>query len=225
MLGMTQSITSMIPVLRPLTFPLLEAVQIAKKDGRAPMSSALRFATIKWLNIYHDLLDWRAISQPLTNAPLTSPAIGIFEIKGEAERHVGVAIKGSPSVRIIWPDGLRRKVFYASRDTIAFPQVFFMTVGLLCAVWLSSRYIRDSHFTCYIDSPILATILRKGRDKRCKRTTTVMEAAFLSLINLDAFPTFELRSRATSPEAAEVEIPAPIKRWLKTSSPSGFKHD
>ena len=107
MLGMTQSVTSMIPVLRPLTFPLLEAVQIAKKNGRAPMSSALRLATIKWLNIYHDLLDWRAISQPLANAPLTSPAIGIYEIKDEAKRHVGVAIEGNLPGRIIWPDCLR----------------------------------------------------------------------------------------------------------------------
>ena len=48
------------------------------------------------------------------------------------------------------------------------------------------------HFTCYIDSPTLAIILRKGRDKRCKRTTTVLEAILLSLINLDAFPSFEL---------------------------------
>ena len=220
MLGMTQSITSMIPVLRPLTFPLLEAVQIAKKEGRAPVSSALRLATIKWLNIYHDLLDWRAISHPLVNAPLSSPVIGIFEIKGEANRHVGVAIEGSSSVRIIWSDCLRRKVFCAMKDTIAFPQVFLMTVGLLCAVWLSSRYIRDSHFTCYIDSPILATMLRKGRDKRCRRTTTVMEAAFLGMINLDAFPTFELRSGLTSPEAPEAEIPAPVLKWLGTLRPA-----
>ena len=108
------------------------------------------------------------------------------------------------------------------KDTIAFPQVFLMTVGLLCAVWLSSRYIRDSHFTCYIDSPILASILHKGRDKRCKRTTTVIEAVFLSLINLDAFPTFELRGRVTSPDAPEVEIPAVIQTWLRnlrTSAP------
>ena len=222
MLGMTQSVTSMIPVLRPLTFPLLEAVQTAKRDGCAPMTPTLRLATIKWLSIYHDLLDWRAISQPLANAPLTSPAIGIFEIKDEAKRHVGVAIEGNLPGRIIWPDCLRRKVFYAMRDKIDFPLIFLLTVGLLCAVWRSSRYIRGSHFTCYIDSPILANILRKGRDKRCKRTTMVIEAVFLSLINLDAFPTFELRGRATSPDAPEVEIPAVIQTWLRnlrTSAP------
>ena len=217
MLGMTQS---MAPVLRPLTFPLLEAVQIAKKDGRAPMSSALRHAITKWLNIYHDLLEWRAISHPSISAPLTSPAIGIFEVKDREGHHVGVSIEGSPSVRIMWPDCLRRKVFYTMKDKIAFPQVFLMTVGLLCAIWLASHYIRDSHFTCYIDSPILATILRKGRDKRCKRTTTVMEAAFLGMINLDAFPTFELRSGSFSPEAPEAEIPAPVLRWLGTLRPA-----
>ena len=35
----------------------------------------------------------RAISPPLALAPSTRPAIGIFEIKGEAERHVGVTIR------------------------------------------------------------------------------------------------------------------------------------
>ena len=151
---------------------------------------------------------------------MASPAIGIFEIKNKAGRHVGIAIEGSPSVRIIWSDCLRRKVFCAMKDTIAFPQVFLMTVGLLCAVWLSSRYIRSAHFTCYTDSPILATMLRKGRDKRCRRTTTVMEAAFLGMINLDAFPTFELKSGVTSLEAPETEIPAPVLKWLGTLRPA-----
>ena len=220
MLGMTQSITSMAPALRPLTFPLLEAVQIAKKDGYAPMSPALRHAITKWLNIYHDLLEWRFISYPQISAPLSSPAIGILEIKDKNGHHIGVTIEGNPSARIMWTDALRQQVFCAMKDNIAFPQVFLMSVGLLCAVWLSSHYIRDSHFTCYIDSPILATILRKGRDKRCRRTTTVIEAIFLSMINLDAFPAFEFRYGSIPPEASEAEIPAPISKWLRTLRPA-----
>ena len=219
LLGMTQSITSMAPVLRPLTFPLLEAVQTAKKDGYAPMSSALRLAIARWLNIYHDLLEWRGISYPSISAPLTSPAIGIFEVKDRVGHHLGVTIIGSPSARIMWPESLRREVFCAMRDKIDFPQVFLTSVGLLCAIWLTSRYIRDSHFTCYVDSPILATVLRKGRDKRCKRTTTVIEAAFRCTINLDAFPSFELQSGSPSLEAPEAEIPAPVSKWLRTLRP------
>ena len=165
MLGMTQSITSMIPFLKPLTFPLLEAVQKAKKEGYAPVDKSLRLATVRWLNIYHDLLEWRAISLPSISAPLASPTIGIFEIKGKEGRHVGVAITGRAPRQIIWSDCLRRKVFCNLTIQIAFPQVFLLAVGLLCAVWLSSQHICDLHFTCYIDSLILAMILRKGRDK------------------------------------------------------------
>ena len=112
------------------------------------------------------------------------------------------------------------KVFCNLTIQFAFPQVFLLTVGILCAVWLSSQQIRDSHFTCYIDSPILAMILRKGRDKRCKRTTTVIEAAFLGMINLDAFPSFELRPEISPAEAPEAEIPAPILQWLGTLRPN-----
>ena len=177
MLGMTQSITSMIPILKPLTFPLLEAVQKAKKSGYAPVDKSLRLATVKWLNIYHDLLEWRAISLLSISAPLASPTIGIFKIKGKEGRHVGLAITGKTPCQITWSDCLRRKVFCNTTIVFAFPQVFLLTVGLLCAVWLSSQQIHDSHFTCYIDSPILAMILRKRRDKQCKRTTTVIEAA------------------------------------------------
>ena len=146
--------------------------------------------------------------------------IGIFEIKGKEGRHVGVAITGKAPRQIIWSDCLRRKVFCNTTIQIAFPQVFLLAVGLLCAVWLSSQHIRDSHFTCYIDSPILAMILRKGRDKRCKCTTTVIEAAFLGMINLDAFPSFELQPEESPAEAPRAEIPAPILQWLGTLRPT-----
>ena len=159
------------------------------------------------------------ISLPLISAPLTSPTIGIFKVKGEDKRHAGMAITGKSPCRIIWSDCLHRKVFCNMTIKIAFPQVFLLAVGLLCAVWLSSQHIRDSHFTCYIDSPTLAIILHKGRDEQCKRTTTVLEAIFLSLINLDAFPSFELRVGVSPPEAPRREIPEPVRKWLGTIRP------
>ena len=183
------------------------------------MSLALRNAVTKWLNIYYDLLEWGPISQPSISAPLASPTIGIFSVLKNG-RHIGVAISGRTPCCFLWSDCLRQKVFCSSTIQLAFPKVFLLMVGLLCAIWISSRYIRNSHFTCYIDSPTLTIILRKGRDKRCKRTTTVLEAIFLSLINLDAFPSFELRVGISPPEAPRREIPEAIWKWLGTLRPT-----
>ena len=83
MLGMTQSVTSMIPILKLLTFPLLEAVQLAKQPGFTKVMPILCDTARKWLNIYHDLLEWRPISQPMIRAPLTSLAIGIAQIRNK----------------------------------------------------------------------------------------------------------------------------------------------
>ena len=220
MLGMIQSITSMIPFLKPLTFPLLEAVQRAKGPGRTLVTSALRTAAARWLFIYQDLLEWRPISHPVISAPLSSPSIGVFALTDNHDLPIGVTITGRSPRCIVWPEAVRRQIFCSPAPKLAFPHVFALAVGLLCATWISGRDIRDSHFTCYIDSPVLAIILRKGRDKRCRHTTTVLEAIFLSLINLDALPSFELRSRTTLPEAPIGDIPAPVMTWLRTMRPA-----
>ena len=111
MLGMTQSVTSMMPILKPLTFPLLEAVQQAKSSGSTRVTSVLRESARKSLNIYHDLLEWRPISHPTMRAPPTSPAMGIAQISDERGRYIGVAILGRIPSRLIWPDCLRKQIF------------------------------------------------------------------------------------------------------------------
>ena len=220
MLGMTQSVTSMLPILKPLTFPLLEAVQKAKTSDLVPVSAALRSCAIRWLNIYHDLLEWRPISHPTVGAPLASPLISISSITNGSGQHTGIAIEGEISRRITWPSCLTKQVFSKSGTAPPYPLLFLQTVGLLCAIWLSSQYIRDSHFTCLIDSPMLAMILRKGRDKKCRRTTIVIEAIFLALVYLDALPSFELSGPSPTPNGQEEEIPGPVAKWLRKLRPS-----
>ena len=78
MLGMTQQVTNMLPVLKPLTFPLLEAVQRTHSGLRTPVTPALMDTARIWLRIYFDLLEWRPLSLPVDRAPLTGPAIGVF---------------------------------------------------------------------------------------------------------------------------------------------------
>merc|ERR1712082_98089 len=139
---------------------------------------------------------------------------------GHGDLPIGVTITGRSPCRIIWPEAIRKEIFCSPAPKLAFPHVFALAIGLLCATWISGHFIRDSHFTCYIDSPVLAIILRKGRDKKGHRTTTVLEAIFLSLINLDALPSFELRTGTTPPEAPIGDIPAPVKAWLRTMRPA-----
>ena len=49
MLGMTQQITNMLPILKPLTFPLLEAVQRTHSGLRTPVTPALKDTAKIWL--------------------------------------------------------------------------------------------------------------------------------------------------------------------------------
>ena len=53
MLGMTQLVTNMLPILEPLIFLLL-----AKSSNFAPMTHTLQAMAFKWINIYSDLLEW-----------------------------------------------------------------------------------------------------------------------------------------------------------------------
>ena len=220
MLGMTQSVTSMLPVLKPLTFPLLEAVQRAQSADYISVSDSLRASAVRWLNIYHDLLQWRPISQPVIKAPLFSPFISITSIQDREGHHTGIAVSGAASGHLIWPECLTQQVFTRSTSSTAFPLLFLHTVGLLCAIWAAGPRIRDSHFTCLIDLPMLSTILRKGRDKKCRRTTIVIEAIFLSLVHLDAFPSFELRGTIPIASAPRMEMPAPVASWLRKMRPN-----
>ena len=182
---------------------------------------------------FWDLFPYR----PIPQKPSTVIDVLAFERAIEAVKHMFSPLQHKLAVQVIadlthgadtlvdlsqssWSKCLRQKVFCSSTMKLAFPQVFLLAVGLLCAVWTPSKHIRNSYFTCYIDSPTLAIILRKGRDKRCKRTTTVLEAIFLCLINLDAFLSFELRVGISPLEAQAREIPEPIRKWLGTIRPA-----
>ena len=220
MLGMTQSVTSMIPILKALTFPLLEAVQQAKGPGFTRVTSTLKKSAWKWLNIYHDLLEWRPISHPTMRAPLTSPAIGVAQISDKRGRYIGVAISGRVPSRLIWPECLRKQVFSGDSTKLVYPSLFLQTVGLLCAIWIHGRDIRDSHFVCKVDAPMLATIWRKGRDKKCQRTSRILETIALMLVHLDAFPDVVVETKDVPLDAPPAPIPEAVRKWLRHMRPA-----
>ena len=86
MLGMTQQVTNMLPVLKPLTFPLLEAVQRTHRGSQTLVTPMLKAISTIWLNIYHALASW----QPMVRAPLSHCAIGVFPILDNNRHHVGI---------------------------------------------------------------------------------------------------------------------------------------
>ena len=60
---------------------------------------------------------------------------------------------------------------------------------------------------------ILEQILRKGRDKRCRKTSTLIRAIFVTLIHLNAVPSFVLCRAPHCPEALTILIPDPVHQW------------
>ena len=98
---------------------------------------------------------------------------------------------------------------------LAFPHIFLLTLGLLCAVTTFAETIRGTDFTCFMDSALLSMILRKGRDKRCHRTSALIKTIFMTLIHLSAQPSFVLTGKPPLRGIREIEIPTPIRNWLR----------
>ena len=141
----------MLPVLKPLTFPLLKAVQRTHSGSRTPVTPTLKAISTIWLNIYHALASWQPISQPMVRAPLTHCAIGVFAILDNDRHHVGILSTGPTPFRIDWPQRLQTQVFVTPATKLAFPHMYLLTLGLLSALLIHAKAIRDSHFTCFLD--------------------------------------------------------------------------
>ena len=215
MIGMTQQLTNMLPNLKPLTFPLLEAVQRTHSDLHTPVTPDLKDTAKIWLWIYFDLLDWRPLSHPVDRAPLTGPAIGIFPIIDSQCHHIRVYLLGQRPVCIFWSDNLQIKVFSSSATRLNFPHLFLLTLGLLCAVYVHAKTIKHSSFTCFTDSTLLVMIMQKGRDKQCRKTLALIKAIFTNLIHLGALPTFILSEKFPLPEARTIDVPTPVFNWFR----------
>ena len=181
MLGMTQQVTNMLPVLKPLTFPLLEAVQRTHSGSQTPVTPSLIATSTIWLNIYHDLTSWQPISQPMVRAPLSNCAIGVFPIRDDNCRHIGILSTGPTPFHFLWPNNLQTQVFITPATKLKFPHVYLLTLGLLCAILIHAKDIRNSHFTCFLESVLLESILQKGCDKRCRKTSTLIKAIFVTV--------------------------------------------
>merc|ERR1711872_347695 len=80
---------------------------------------------------------------------------------------------------------------------------------------MGAATIRGTEFTCFTDSALLAMILRKGRDKRCWRTSNLIKAIFTTLIHLNALPSFIIADRPPLQGASTVDIPTPVLHWLQ----------
>merc|ERR1711872_1003065 len=148
-------------------------------------------------------------------APLTGPAIGVFLIVNNQGHHIGVILQGPSPTRIFWSTALQKRVFSPTDLKLAFPHVFLLTLGLLCAVTTYATTIRGTNFTCFTDSALLSTILRKGREKRCWRTSGLIKAIFTTLIHLSALPSFIIADRPPLQGATTIDIPTPVLVWLR----------
>ena len=122
--------------------------------------------------------------------PHTSPTIDIFPIVNEQKHQVGVFLSGANPVHILWPYCVQKQLYTTFKAQVAFPHLFLLTTGLLCAIIYHAESIKDSHFTCFTDSYLLTMIMRKGHDKRCRKTSAVIEAITVSLAHLDALSFF-----------------------------------
>merc|ERR1711872_590676 len=80
---------------------------------------------------------------------------------------------------------------------------------------MGAATIRGTEFTCFTDSALLAMILRKGRDKRCWRTSNLIKAIFTTLIHLNALPSFIIADRPPLQGAPMIDIPTPVLIWLR----------
>ena len=68
---------------------------------------------------------------------------------------------------------------------------------------------------CFIDLVILESILRKGRDKRCSKTSMLIKVIFVTLIHLNALPSFVLCRTLHCPEAQTISVPDPVFKWTR----------
>ena len=152
---------------------------------------------------------------PVDRAPLTGPAIGVFPILDEQGHHIGVILHGPSPTHIFWPTSFQEKVFSPTGLKLAFPHIFLLTLGLLCAVTTYATTIRSTDFTCFMDSALLSMILRKGRDKRCWRTSGLIKAIFMTLIHLSAQPSFIITNKPPLQGVTTVNIPTPVLDWLR----------
>ena len=85
---------------------------------------------------------------------------------------------------------------------------------------MEAQYIRNTHFTFVTTSPLLSCIYRKGRDKKCKRTTRIIGMITRVLVHLNALPSFQQGIRPVPRVCVPAAIPEDISRWLRKIKPN-----
>ena len=130
-----------------------------------------------------------------------SRAIGVFPILNDQHHHIGTLLAGPDLAHIFWPESLQKLLFTSPATKLAFIHLFLITVGILCAVYTHADSIKDLHFTCFTDSPLLLRIMHKRQDKACCKTSALIEAISVALIHLDVLPSFELSRMPSGQDA------------------------
>ena len=83
------------------------------------------------------------------------------------------------------------------------------------------RHHANAHALCNqqciitVEDELLCNLLRKGRDKKCNRTSTIFSAISFALITANVSPTFSMRRFPYTTYAPPVPIPAPIQSWIR----------
>ena len=219
-LGMTLTVTQMMPVLKSWTFSLISSLREAKTLGSIPVSHALRATIHRWLRVYHTLSHWHPLSPPSTPAALGSLVIGTWIITNKEGRFSRLQIYANTaplSFTLTWPEALIRKLFVNSATRIEHAELFLESVALLTALFLNKTRIRNTHFLFFTRNTELVTAMAKGRKNRCRLTSFIIEISLSLLVVLNAQPDFRVGSPSTPPIGPSIPWPQTIASWLRTT--------
>ena len=93
--------------------------------------------------------------------------------------------------------------------------MYLLTLGLLGMIFIHAKDIQNLHFMCFLESVLLESFLLKGHDKRCRKTSTLIKSIFVTLVHLNAVPSFVLCRTPSCPEAKTIPVPDPVFTWTR----------
>ena len=214
-LGMAQHTCGMIPIIRPLLTPLLDMVQAAKTAGAAVATAKIRQAARVWLRILFDLLSWQPLSLPIGHSPLNAPILATKQLLDHADVPTGFLAHATTATAFMWPNRLVVNAVVEANLRLFTPRLFLNALGLLCAIVANAHTIRNQQCIITVEDELLCNLLRKGRDKKCSRTSTIFKAISFALITANASATFSVRRFSHATDAPPTPIPAPILSWIR----------
>ena len=218
-LGMTQSVSQMIPAVKCLTFEFLDSLKNSCKTGASPVTSALKEQVLQWLRIYQDASNWLPLCPPVKPAPLGCCYIGTLcnlDSKGLPE---GFWICSSKPSYLPWPSDFVHCTKTASGVRVIHLDHFLEAISILVAIVTNAKLIRGRHFQLFMESSDLVKAFSKGRMNSCRHVSAVIKATYSVLIHLNSLPDMRSGVLHHSSHPTQVEWPTGILQWMNHVRP------